>query len=102
VRILGTTNQVFDKCEPERVSLATRLNIVDVIYDVVECAVEATVATEVTQGGFYGAMTAHTTRSKRRIVLFDSKVGDNCHGLIQWMRPVVSVSMMNKLKIYCT
>jgi hypothetical protein len=25
--------------------------------------------------GFYGAMTAHTTRSKRRIVLFDSKVG---------------------------
>ncbi|KAL5683898.1 hypothetical protein ACJX0J_010283, partial [Zea mays] len=36
VRIPGTTNQVFDKYEPERVSLATRLNTVDVTYDVVE------------------------------------------------------------------
>jgi hypothetical protein len=65
--------------------------------------VEATVAAEVTQGGFYGAMTAHTTRSKRRIVLFDIKVGgDSCHGLIQLMRPVVSVPMMDKLKIFAT
>jgi hypothetical protein len=81
VRIPGTANQVFDKCEPERVSLATRLSTVDVTYDVVGCAVEATVAAEVTHGEFYGAMTAHTTRSKRRIVLFDSQVGgDNCHG----------------------
>ncbi|AQK93527.1 hypothetical protein ZEAMMB73_Zm00001d010149 [Zea mays] len=80
VRIPG--NQVFDKCEPETVSLATRLSTVDVTYDVVECAVEATVAAEVTQGEFYGAMTAHTTRSKRRIVLFDSQVGgDKCHGV---------------------
>lgn len=103
VRIPGTANQVFDKCEPERVSLATRLSTVDVTYDVVECAVEATVAAEVTQGEFYGAMTAHTTRSKRRIVLFDSQVGgDKCHGLIQLMRPVVSVSVMDKLKIFAT
>ncbi|AQK93507.1 uncharacterized protein [Zea mays] len=101
VRIPG--NQVFDKCEPETVSLATRLSTVDVTYDVVECAVEATVAAEVTQGEFYGAMTAHTTRSKRRIVLFDSQVGgDKCHGLIQLMRPVVSVSVMDKLKIFAT
>jgi hypothetical protein len=50
VRIRGTTNQVFDKCEPERVSLAPRLSTMDVTYDIVECAVEATVAAEVTQG----------------------------------------------------
>jgi hypothetical protein len=50
VRIPDTANQVFDKCEPERVSLATRLSTVDVTYDIVECVVEATVAAEVTQG----------------------------------------------------
>jgi hypothetical protein len=48
VRIPGTTNQVFDKCEPKRVSHATRLSTMDVTYDVVECAVEATIAAEVT------------------------------------------------------
>ncbi|WVZ82463.1 LOW QUALITY PROTEIN: hypothetical protein U9M48_029722 [Paspalum notatum var. saurae] len=98
--IPGTKTQSLDKCEAEKVSLATRLSTVDVIYDVVKCAVEATVAVEVVQGEFYGVVTAHTTSSERRILLYDSKVaGGNCYGVIQLMRPAISVYVMDKLMI---
>lgn len=89
-----------DNCEFERQSLATRLSTVDVRYEVVKCAVEATIAVEVLQGEFCGVIAAHTTSSKRMLVLYDSKAtGGNCHGVITLMRPAVSVCVEDKLII---
>ncbi|WVZ73513.1 hypothetical protein U9M48_021812 [Paspalum notatum var. saurae] len=86
-------------------SLATRLSTVDVRYEVVRYAREATISVEVVQGEFRGIIAAHTSSNKRRIhVLYDdtSKVtgaadggNNNSHGgrgVIQLMRPALSVS----------
>ncbi|KAJ1261096.1 hypothetical protein BS78_09G002000 [Paspalum vaginatum] len=99
VKIPGTATQNLDKGEAERVSLATRLSTVDVTYDVVKLAMEATVAVEVLQGEFNGKMAAHTTSSKRKIVLYDGSTGGNYHGVIRLTRPAVSVYVKDKLII---
>ncbi|KAJ1261142.1 hypothetical protein BS78_09G005500 [Paspalum vaginatum] len=73
-------------------SLATRLSTVDVRYEAVQYAVEATIAVEVLQGEFRGLIVAHTSGSKKRMLtLYDSsKVADG-GGVIQLMRPALSV-----------
>ncbi|XP_062185281.1 uncharacterized protein LOC133888908 [Phragmites australis] len=91
------------KCEVQSHSLATRLSTVDVMYAVVKRAVEATIAIEVLQGDFYGKITAHTTSIQNRLVLYDSEgagamTGDG-HGVIQLVRPVVSVCVKDMLII---
>ncbi|XP_062234242.1 uncharacterized protein LOC133931387 [Phragmites australis] len=101
--IRGVAIRYLDQCEVESKSLATRLSTVDVMYAVVKCAVEATIAIEVVQGGFYGEITAHTTSVKNNLVLYDSEVvggmsGDG-NGVIQLMRPVICVYVKDMLII---
>ncbi|WVZ95698.1 hypothetical protein U9M48_041430 [Paspalum notatum var. saurae] len=93
VCIPGTESQSCDKGEAERLSIATRLSTVDVMYDVVRRALEASIVVEVIQGEFYGSMDAHTTTSSRTILLYDSSkvAGGSCHGVIQLLRTAVSV-----------
>ncbi|KAJ1261097.1 hypothetical protein BS78_09G002100 [Paspalum vaginatum] len=101
VCIPGTESQSCDKGEAERVSIATRLSTVDVTYDVIFRALEASIAVRVIQGEFYGSMEAHTSSSSRRILLYDSSkvAGGSCHGVIQLLRTAVSVSVKDKLII---
>ncbi|XP_062203495.1 uncharacterized protein LOC133905748 [Phragmites australis] len=101
--IRGIAGRSLKKCEVESKSLATRLSTVDVMYAVVKCAVEATIAIEVLQGDFYGKITAHTTSIQNSLVLYDSEVvgamtGDR-NEVIQLMRPVVSVYVKDMLTI---
>ncbi|CAN6218910.1 unnamed protein product [Urochloa humidicola] len=70
---------------------------------VVKRAVEATIEVEVMQGDFYGKITAYTSSIKDELVLYDSKVAgamtsDDC-GVIQLMRPIVSVYVKDMLII---
>ncbi|CAN6232022.1 unnamed protein product [Urochloa humidicola] len=101
--INGIARRRLEKCEVESESLATRLSIVDLMYAVVKCAVEAAIAIEVRSGDFDGEITAYTTSIQNRIVLYDSKMaGDmTCdgNGARQLMRPVVSVCLEDKLII---
>ncbi|CAN6175497.1 unnamed protein product [Urochloa humidicola] len=103
VAIRGTAGRSLEKCEVEIKSLATRLSIVNVMYAVVKRAVEATIEVEVMQGDFYGKITAYTSSIKDELVLYDSKVAgamtsDDC-GVIQLMRPIVSVYVKDMLII---
>ncbi|CAN6277408.1 unnamed protein product [Urochloa humidicola] len=89
--------------ELESGSLSTRLSTVDVMYGIVENAVEGTISIEVQQGGFNGEITAHTTSVLNSLVLYDSQVvggitGDDT-GVIKLMRPVVSVCVKDMLII---
>ncbi|CAL4890315.1 unnamed protein product [Urochloa decumbens] len=89
--------------ELESGSLSTRLSTVDVIYGVVENAVEGTIAIEVLQGGFNGKITAHTTSVLNSLVLYDSQVVGAITGgdteVIKLMQPVISVCVKDKLII---
>ncbi|CAO2041243.1 unnamed protein product [Urochloa humidicola] len=89
--------------ELESGCLSTRLSTVDVIYGVVENAVEGTIAIEVLQGSFNGKITAHTTSVLNSLVLYDSQVVDAITGgdtrAIKLMQPVVSVYVKDKLII---
>ena len=84
-------------------SLATRLSTVDVTYTVVDRALEGTIAVVVLQGGFHGKIAAYTANMKYRLVLYESKEADamtvdDC-GVLELMRPVVSVSVKDLLVI---
>ncbi|GJN33692.1 hypothetical protein PR202_gb22313 [Eleusine coracana subsp. coracana] len=66
-------------------------------------AVEGTIAIEVIQGNFDGQITAHTTSTQNTLVLYDrelySAFTSDGKGVIQLMRPVVSVSVKDMLVI---
>ncbi|TVU18374.1 hypothetical protein EJB05_34465 [Eragrostis curvula] len=98
--IRGLTGPL-NKCEVERRSVATRLSTVDVMYAVVERAVEATITVRVLPAEFDGIITAHTTSIQERLVLYDSKVAGDVtgDGVIQLMRSVVSVNVKDMLII---
>ncbi|XP_066363547.1 uncharacterized protein [Miscanthus floridulus] len=97
--IKGTVHRSLKKCELQSNSLSTRLSTVDVMYAVAPIAVEATIAVEVLEGHFDGKITAHTSSIKKSIVLYDSKVPGDGHGVIQLKRPVVSVFVKDMLVI---
>jgi hypothetical protein len=105
--IRGITGGRLKKGNVGSTSLATRLSRVDVLYGFVKNAVEGTVAIEVTQGNFDGTIIAHTTTTTEDcLVLYDREMygpltGD-AKGVIQLMRPVVSVSVMDMLVIVVT
>ncbi|KAL6630617.1 hypothetical protein ACP70R_028468 [Stipagrostis hirtigluma subsp. patula] len=103
VSIRGMAGRSLEKCEVESRSLATRLSTVDVMYSVVKCAVEGTIAIEVLQGEFYGKITSHTTSISNPIVLNDSKLTGvmmgNGNRFVKLMRSVVSVYVMDMLII---
>ncbi|TVU18342.1 hypothetical protein EJB05_34432, partial [Eragrostis curvula] len=91
------------KLKVEIVSLATRLSTLDVLYGYVEDAVEGTIVIEVIQGYFDGQITAHTTSTPNRLVLYDRELygastGD-VKGAIQLTRPIVCVSLKDMLVI---
>ena len=76
----------------------------EVMYAVVNNAVEATIAVEVLRGEFYGEITACTTGVPNHLVLHDSKLAgvmnkDNStgRGVIQLLQSVVSVSLEEML-----
>ncbi|XP_062229093.1 uncharacterized protein LOC133926932 [Phragmites australis] len=101
----GVANRVLSNySKVESRSLATRLSTVEVMYAVVNYAVEATIAIEVLQGEFYGKITACITSIPNNcLVLHDSKVagmmnGDG-KGVIQLLRRVVSVCLAEKLSV---
>ncbi|CAN6358222.1 unnamed protein product [Urochloa humidicola] len=71
----------------------------DVTYEVVKGAVEATVAVEVLEGDFAGKIIAYTMGVKKCLVLYNSKVAGDGHGVLQLMRPVVCVNVKDKLII---
>ncbi|CAN6199107.1 unnamed protein product [Urochloa humidicola] len=103
VAIRGIAGRSLETCVVEIKSLATRLSTVNVMYAVVKRAVEATIEVEVMQGDFYGKITAYTSSIKDELVLYDSKVAgamtsDDC-GVIQLMRPIVSVYVKDMLII---
>ncbi|RLM78779.1 hypothetical protein C2845_PM12G02220 [Panicum miliaceum] len=74
----------------------------EVMYAVVNDAVEATISIEVIEGEFYGKITALTTDSLN-LVLHDSKVAGvmngNGKGVIQLLRSVVSVTLEGYLLV---
>ncbi|CAN6321143.1 unnamed protein product [Urochloa humidicola] len=74
ITIRGISHRLLQKCEVERESLSTRLSTVDMLYAVVICAMEATIAIRVLKGKFDGTITAHTTSIQERVVLYDSKL----------------------------
>ncbi|CAN6353460.1 unnamed protein product [Urochloa humidicola] len=96
IEISGTTDRTLEKCTVESQSLATRLSTMDVTYAVVKGAVEATVAVEVLEGDFSGKIIAYTIGMKKSLVLYDSKVAGDGHGVLQLMRPVVCVHVRDK------
>ncbi|CAN6226955.1 unnamed protein product [Urochloa humidicola] len=89
--------------ELESGCLSTRLSTVDVIYGVVENAVEGTIAIEVLQGSFNGKITAHTASVLNSLVLYDNQVVDAITGgdtgAIKLMQPVIFVCVKDKLII---
>jgi hypothetical protein len=102
--ISGIAGRSSEKCEVDRLSLATRLSTVKVAYAFVIHAAEATVSLEVLEGEFCGIVTAHTTSVKTRLVLYDSQLAvdhmpGNGLGAIKMMRPVISVCFRNTLII---
>jgi hypothetical protein len=101
--ISGIAGRSLEKCEVDRLSLATRLSTVKVAYAFVISAVEATISIEVEEGEFCGIVTAQTTSIKNRLVLYDSQLADhmpgNGRGAIQMMRPVISVYVEDTLII---
>ncbi|CAN6331100.1 unnamed protein product [Urochloa humidicola] len=100
IEISGTTDRSLEKCTViESQSLATRLSTMDVTYAVVKGAVEATVAVEVVDGDFSGKIIAYTIGMKKSLVLYDSKVAGDGHGVLQLMRPVICVNVRDKLII---
>jgi hypothetical protein len=78
----GTVHRSLKECKLETNSLSTRLSTVDVTYAVAPIAVEATVAVEVTESHFNGRITAHTSSIRKSLVLYDSKVPGDGHGLV--------------------
>ncbi|XP_062180817.1 uncharacterized protein LOC133885166 isoform X2 [Phragmites australis] len=101
--IRGIAGRWLGKRVVESESLATRLSTVDVMYAVVKCAMEANIVIEVVRGDFDGKITAHTTNIQNSLVLYDSEVAgavtSDGNGVIQLMRPVVSVYVKDMLKI---
>ncbi|KAL6870569.1 hypothetical protein ACP4OV_014417 [Aristida adscensionis] len=99
----GIANRRMTKCVIEHGSLATRLSTMDVMYAVMKRAVEGTISVEVLEGEFYGDITAHTTNITNRLVVNDRKstaaVTGYGKGVIQLMRPVVSVYVKDMLVI---
>lgn len=83
------------------ISRDSRLSTVQVEYAVVKKAMEATVEFQVLEGDFHGEITAHTTSILHRIVIHDSSadgVATTCDsGLIQLLRPVISVCLHEAL-----
>lgn len=78
----------MDKSIVESEDLATRLSTMEVKYAVVHEAVEATISIEVTEGEFYGKITACTTIIPNHLVLHDSiaagvVMNSNGKGVIQ-------------------
>jgi hypothetical protein len=100
IQVKGVVRRLLKKCEVEFKSLATRLSTVDVMYTVVKDAMEGTVEIEVSEGNFNGEITAHTTSIENRLVLYDSKVaGGNGNGVIQLMRSIICVNVLDTLII---
>ena len=101
--ISGIARRSLEKCEVDRLSLATRLSTVKVEYAFVISAVEATIAIEVEEGEFCGTVTAYLTSINKRLVLYDRKLADhmpgNGLGAIKMMRPVISVCFSDVLLI---
>lgn len=99
---LLTIRGLLSKCIVRSISLETRLSTVDVLYGFVTNAVEGTIAVEVIQGYFDGQITAHTTNTQNKLVLYDPDLYgalDDGKGVIQLMRPVISVSVKDMLVI---
>lgn len=80
-------------------SLATRLSTVEVVYGVVNEAVEATIAIEIVHGDFRGDITAWTTSISDCVVLHDSIwSGERSgKGALQLLRRVVAVNVKDTL-----
>ncbi|CAL4910729.1 unnamed protein product [Urochloa decumbens] len=102
--IRGTTGRHMGKCVVESKGLATRFSTMQVMYAVVDNAVEATIAIEVLRGEFYGKITACTTSIPNHLVLLhDSKVdgvmNGNGKGVIQLLLSVVSVCQDENLLV---
>jgi hypothetical protein len=101
--IRGIAGRSSKKCEVDRLSLATRLSTVKMVYAFVLSAVEATVSLEVLEGEFCGIVTARTTSVNNSLVLYDSQLADhmpgNGRGAIKMMRPVISVYFEDALII---
>ena len=100
--IRGTASRYLDRCKVDSDELATRLSTMEVMYAVVNNAVEATIAVEVLRGEFYGEITACATGVPNHLVLHDSKLAgvmNNSTGVIQLLQSVVSVSLEEKLLV---
>ncbi|KAL6619637.1 hypothetical protein ACP70R_034776 [Stipagrostis hirtigluma subsp. patula] len=103
ISISGITRRLVTKSKIERKSLATRLSTMEVMYAVVEGAVEATISIEVLWGNFSGTITASTTSIRDGLLLYDSKVAGAMTsvgiGVMQLLQRVVSVSLVEKLLV---
>ncbi|CAN6318493.1 unnamed protein product [Urochloa humidicola] len=101
----GATRDPWDKMKVESKSLDTGLGNAELMFAVVTYAVEATISIEVTQGEFYGNITACTTSILKSLLLHDSKLAGAMSydgtGAIQLhlLRPVVAVSLKEKLAV---
>ncbi|CAL4941798.1 unnamed protein product [Urochloa decumbens] len=78
---------------------------VELMFAVVNRAVEATISIEVIKGEFYGIITACTTSIQKSLVLHDSKLAgtmtyDGTGGVqLQLLRRIVAVSLKEKLEV---
>ncbi|CAL4941800.1 unnamed protein product [Urochloa decumbens] len=101
----GPPRSLWDKMKVESDSLDTELGTVELMFAVVNRAVEATISIEVIQGEFYGNITACTTSIQKSIVLHDSKLAGamTYNGTVaiqlQLLRHVVAVSLKEKLEV---
>ncbi|KAF8783806.1 hypothetical protein HU200_000244 [Digitaria exilis] len=80
-------------------SLATRLSTMEIVYGVVNQAVEATIAIQIVHGDFRRDITACTTSILDRVVLHDSIWSGETSGkgALQLLRRVVAVNLKKSL-----
>lgn len=88
------------RCQPVTVSLESCLGTVVMVYSPVSFGVEASVEVDVLNGAssFTGKVTACTTESKSRMILYDSKVAGTLPSLLINTSPAVFAGPLFKKK----